>query len=293
MEQRMTTIDGKGLRELVTESQDLQTDAMRDMSSRLSDVRDHANEGGDRRPDPEQLARFNESRFRAAERIRVDTGANRGGKLVGGALFGAALAAVVGSRASADAALDVQMLQTASSLERLAVNTYQAALGLPFIADGNATIVAFATTTMAQHDEHRQAFIAMTENMGGPGQDEPNPVFAAVVEGAMPGLVAPLDVVTLAATLEKVATDTYLKDLTLLEDAATKQLMGSVMGVEAQHLAVLRAVAALLSGGGEALIAIPTDLAALPAAAGSVGYPEAFETFTEDMIAQPDSGAMS
>ena len=50
--------------------------------------------------------------------------------------------------------------------------------------------------------------------------------------------------------------------------------MGSVMGVEAQHLAVLRAVGALLSGGGEALIAIPTDLAALPAAAGSVGYPE-------------------
>ncbi|MET0323647.1 MAG: ferritin-like domain-containing protein [Ilumatobacteraceae bacterium] len=287
----MTTIDGRGLRELVTESQDLQTDAMRGLPSRLSDARDYANESGNRRPDPEQLARFNDARAEAAAKIRVETGANRGGRLAGGALFGAALAAVIGSRASADEALDVQMLQTASSLERLAVNTYTAALTLPFIAGGNATIVAFATETMAQHDEHRKAFIAMTESMGATGQDEPNPVFSAIVASAMPGLVAPIDVVNLAATLEKVATDTYLKDLTMFEGTEPKALMGSVMGVEAQHLAVLRAVAALLTGGGEALIVIPTDLAALPAAAGSVAYPEPFETFTEDMIAQPESGA--
>ncbi len=90
----------------------------------------------------------------------------------------------------------------------------------------------------------------------------------------MPTLTGPLEVVVLAAALEKVATDTYLMDLQLFEDKTAMALMGSVMGVEAQHLAVLRAVQALLEAELPDLIAIPTDLAALPAAAGSASFPE-------------------
>ena len=49
------------------------------------------------------------------------------------------------------------------------------------------------------------------------------------------------------------------------------------MGVEAQHVAVLRAVQALLAGGDSKLAALPpTPLAALPAAAGSVGFPYSY-----------------
>ena len=72
--------------------------------------------------------------------------------------------------------------------------------------------------------------------------------------------------------MEKVATDTYLMDLTMLEDMKSKIVMSSVMGVEAQHLATLRAVGALLTGGAPELIKVPigADLAKLPAAAGSV-----------------------
>ena len=53
----------------------------------------------------------------------------------------------------ADEALDIQILQTASSLENLAVATYGAALELPFIR-GQAVVKTFAQTTMKQHGEH-------------------------------------------------------------------------------------------------------------------------------------------
>ncbi len=285
------TIDDRRLDELIVESKDLQVDAMRNSASRLADVRDYAHEAGDRRPEPEQLARFNQGRAETAGRVLSEMGI--GTKLVAGGVIGGVLATILGSPASADEALDIQILQTASSLERLAINTYSAALALPFIADGNATIVAFAQTTRMQHDEHRMAFQAATETMGGTVQDFPNPGFQQVVNDAVPTLTGPLEVVVLAAALEKVATDTYLKDLQLFEDKSAMALMGSVMGVEAQHLAVLRAVQALIEADLPDLIAIPTDLAALPAAAGSASFPEPYETIDETMIAQPESGAVA
>ena len=46
------------------------------------------------------------------------------------------------------------------------------------------------------------------------------------------------------------------------------------MGVEAQHVAILLAVQALVGAGAADLIALPPDATKLPAAAGSVGFPE-------------------
>jgi hypothetical protein len=48
------------------------------------------------------------------------------------------------------------------------------------------------------------------------------------------------------------------------------------MGVEAQHVAILLAVQALLKAGDAADITLPPPVAKLPAAAGSVGFPNAF-----------------
>jgi hypothetical protein len=208
--------------------------------------------------------------------------------------FGAMFAGLLAAPAYADTPLDVQVLQTASSLERLAVNTYAAALTLPFISGGNAVVKKFAQTTMKQHDEHRQAFQAQTKTLGGKAQDQPNPKFQKVVTAAAPGLKAPGDVVKLATSLEKVATDTYLVNLTLLSDMTSKQIMGSIMGVECQHLATLRAVGALLAGGAPQLIKIPigADLGKLPAAAGSVAFPDALEITDPALIADPKTGAV-
>jgi hypothetical protein len=202
--------------------------------------------------------------------------------------FGAAIASLVASPVNAQEQVDVQILQTASSLETLAVATYTKALTLPFIS-GNATVKAFAETTMKQHSDHNAAFQAQTKALGGTEQTEPNAKYKKVVDDALPTLTDAMKVVELATALEEVATQTYVNNMTLLEDVDTKKIMASVMGVEAQHLAVLRAVGALLGGAPE-LIKIPTEPAKLPAAAGSVSFPDAFQG--TEKASPPEEGAV-
>lgn len=206
------------------------------------------------------------------------------------ARFGQRVAAIVMSPTQASTPVDIQIFQTAASLENLAVATYGAALQLPFVAD-NAVISTFAETTMMQHAEHGAAFNAQAEALGGARQEATNPKYTPVVEQARPTLTDPLAVVNLAATLEEVAQDTYLANLTLLTDGnMMRTLMASVLGVETQHLATLRAVRALLEAGLPQLIAIPTDLAPLPAAAGSVAFPDPF--VQPNLASPPEEGAV-
>lgn len=285
-------IDDRSLAGLLTESQDLQSDALKGAKSALPDLADLRADRGNTLPDPQQIAEYNLSRRGLLQRLGLTGGglAARGFLATG---IGAALVSIVGRPAAANEDMDVQMLNTASSLENLAVATYGVALTLPFIKDGNKTVVAFAETTMKQHAEHGAAFNAQAKALGGKEQTAPNAKFLAVVEQAKPNLKGPLDVVGLAAALEEVASDTYLTNLTNFGDAKSKEIMGSVMGVEVQHLAILKAVEALLKGGGEALVAIPTDLAKLPAAAGSVGFKDgAFLTTAPETIADPSTGAV-
>jgi hypothetical protein len=262
-------IDERALKELIVESEDLQVDALRDTEATISDLADLREDRRGEPVDPDQVARFNVGRRSLLKRLG---GGAAGVGLLGGGI-GTAMASLLARPAAADQNLDIQILQTASSLERLAVNTYGTAITLPFIANGNPVILKFAQTTMMQHDAHRQAFQAQTTTLGGKAQDTPNPKYAPVVAAAAPGLKAPLDVVKLAMTLETIARDTYLADLIMFSDNKSLQIMSTIMGVETQHLATLRAVAALLEGGAPQLIAIPlTNLAALPAAAGSVSF---------------------
>ncbi len=279
-------IDDRALARLIEESQDLHTDAMVAGRSSLPDLADYAS---DRRRsgiehDPQVIAEYTESRHNLIRRLAMSVGGVLG--------VGVVSTAFARNAAAADGDIDVMQLQTAVSLELLAVATYEAALTLPFIADGNPVIVAFAETTRDQHDEHRQAFSAQTEALDGTDQTETNPKYTPIVEDAKPTLMAPLDVVNLAATLEQVATETYLANLSRFTDVTSRVLMASVMGVECQHLATLRAVAALLEGGAPELIAIPLGdgVAQLPAAAGSVAFPEPFPGVT--MASPPEEGAV-
>jgi hypothetical protein len=87
-----------------------------------------------------------------------------------------------------------------------------------------------------------------------------------------------LGVVGLALELENIAAETYVKDTTLVKSTSNKALFASIMGIEAQHVAVLLAVQALLKANAPQLISLsePATLMALPAAAGNVGFPNAF-----------------
>ncbi len=282
------SLDDRALRELTVESQDLQADALRDTKYTLTDLSEIGRERAGQPVDLDEVRRINGERRRVLRNGGLGMGALAArGLLATG--FGATVAAIVGSPVAADEQVDIQIMQTASSLENLAVATYEAALTLPFVTAVPA-VKAFAETTMKQHSEHGAAFNDQAEALGGKRQEKPNPKYAKVVEEAMPGLTDAAKVVDLAMALEQVATQTYLNDLSLLENTELKELTASIMGVEAQHLATLRAVAALLGAGMPELVKIPTDLAALPAAAGSASFPEPFEGV--EKASPPEEGAV-
>jgi hypothetical protein len=246
-------IDEGRLRELMVESDDLQSDAMK--SSR------------------EGLNSYVDAALDARESRRREFGI--GGAVLGAGALGAAALALA-SPAFAASSKDVMALQTAASIEVLAVNTYKTALTLDFIGGGSANPVvkAFAMKTMAQHEDHLKGFNAAVKQLGGKQQNKPDPKYAPIVTKAVPTIKGPGDVVALAITLEDVAAQTYVKDVGLVSTAQLRQLFAGVAGVEAQHKAILLAVQALLKGGLASQIKLPPDAAKLPAAAGSVGFPD-------------------
>lgn len=281
-------IDDSALRALSEESADLQADALKALNAARGQTREIGASRAGKPPDADRIREYELGRRKLLKAGGFGLGVLASSGLINTA-FGQRVAAIASAPPQPSVDVDIQIFQTASSLENLAVATYDAALGLPFIQD-NAVVKAFAETTMQQHFEHGAAFKGQTEDLGGQRQDAPNPKYAPIVEQAKPGLTDAAAVVALAATLEEVATDTYLSNLTLLTTGDLRRLMASVMGVESQHLATLRAVGALLDGGAPELIAIPTDVAALPAAAGSVAFPQPFEE--PDMASPPAEGAL-
>ena len=272
--------DETALGGLIEESQDTHADALRAAREPLRDMVDlgqQARAGGGLDPEENRA-------FARANSGRLAGRARRAGRLLAGAGIVTALAEFIGRPAFAASGTDVQVLQTASSIEVLAVSTYKTALGLPYIGGSaaNPVIKAFATTTMKQHSEHLAAFQAATTALGGTKQAKPDPAFVPVVDKAVAAITkanaanGALLVVGLALELENIAAETYVNNMSLLSDANAKKLTASVMGVEAQHVAILYAVQALLKAGDGADITLPPPAAKLPAAAGSVGFPNAF-----------------
>jgi hypothetical protein len=274
------TYDEKALAALTEKSQDLQADSLHTTKLALTEF--------------VEVSRESESRGDTADPSVTELAGERGaphqrtlspgmvGALVAGG-FGAGIAALFNASAAAAASTsnktDVMIMQTAASIEVLAVATYAKALTLPFIggSGANGVVKAFATTTKSQHAEHLAAFNAAAVQLGGKKQNAADPKYAPIVAKAVPTLKTPLDVVKLAKTLEMVAAQTYVNDCAVLQSQAARKVTASIMGVEAQHVAVLDAVAALLEAGAPQLISLAAGTAAaLPPVAGKVGIPYTF-----------------
>lgn len=280
---------------LIEQSQDLHSDAMAKSRESLAEL---VEVGQERR------ARGDVDPAESATTAQATEEGIRKGLLAGGSLataaFGAALLGLTASAAFADAPSDVQMLQTSASIENLAVKTYQTALTLPYIggSSANGVVKAFAQTTMGQHAQHAQAFNSAATALGGKAQTAPDPKYVPVVNNAVAGITkdspsaGALAVVGLAITLENVAAETYVANCSKFSDTNAKKVTASIMGVEAQHVATLLAVQALLKANAPQLIALsPTVVAQLPAAAGSVGFPNTF--YPTDMASPAAEGALS
>ncbi|MDE3203124.1 MAG: ferritin-like domain-containing protein [Acidobacteriota bacterium] len=293
--ERQVISDDRELDLLIEQSQDIHSDAMaksRESLAELVEVGHETRASGD----------LDVEEFRQSARATHD--GVRKGLVAGGTLataaFGATLMGLTASAAFADTPTDIQMLQTSASLENLAVSTYTTALTLPYIggSSANPVIKAFAQTTMGQHSQHAQAFNAAVSALGGKAQTGPDPKYVPTVNSAVAsiGKLSPADgalaVVGLALTLENVAAETYVANCSKFADNNARKVTASIMGVEAQHVATLLAVQALLKAGASQLIALsPTVVTQLPAAAGSVGFPNSF--YPTDMASPATEGALS
>jgi hypothetical protein len=134
-------IDDRALDELVEQSQDIHSDAMRATNESLDELVEVGLEQrarGDIDPDESRLSAI-------AHEAGIRKGLAGGGALAATA-FGATLLGLATSSAFAATPTDIQMLQTSASIENLAVSTYKTALTLPYIggASANGVIKAFA-----------------------------------------------------------------------------------------------------------------------------------------------------
>jgi len=271
------TGDPRALAELLEESQDLQADAMQPTHDGIDELVELSRSSRD--DDPASNLSFHEQHQKGLR-------ASLSGATLLGVAGGAALVGLLASPAFASSSKDIQVLQTAASIENLAVATYKTALTLPYIggSSANPVVTKFCQVTMGQHVQHGDAFNSALTTLGGKRQSKPDPAFVPVVNKAVKGLSGvtaaqgALGVVGLAYELENIAAETYVKDTTLVKSTSNRALFASIMGIEAQHAAVLLAVKALLTANAPQLISLsePATVEALPAAAGSVGFPNAF-----------------
>lgn len=186
----------------------------------------------------------------------------------------------------------VMALQTATSLENLAVFTYETALSLPYLkTDARAikTVAAFAMITMKQHDEHGKAFNGQAKKLGGKEQKAAKPKYTPIVMDMVPRLKAGGRSTSSrwpspSRTPPPPRTSrTSRTSATPWSAAVRHRCRGRV-----QHLATLYSVQALLKGGAPELVTVKesgaTDASKLPAAAGTAGVPESFK---KTMLASP------
>jgi LmbE family N-acetylglucosaminyl deacetylase len=275
------SVDEHAIGTLVEESHDLHHDAMHATRDSLREMVEVGREAG---TDPDA------DRLLASQRRELLTRGIGGGRALAAAGVGGALLALMARPAFADQTADVQMLQTATSIEILAIATYDAALKLPFAGSLPQVVQTFATKTKQQHMDHMQAFGAATTALKGTPQTAPDPVLLDVVNKAKPKLTGPGPLVDLAITLEMGAAETYVAFVTSLSDKSARDTTASIMGVEAQHVAVLNAVKALVGAGHPGYITLPPPLDKLPAPAGSVGFPNSF--YPDDQARPADEGAV-
>jgi hypothetical protein len=181
-------------------------------------------------------------------------------------------------RAGADPALDVQVLQTAASMENLLITTYEALLLLPLVtgSSANPVLKTFFTTARNQHIEHGIACNELATKLGGRAQPGSNPGLASIATRARSaGDLA--QVVDLALQLETACADTHQNAVGLLGDLNARRLVASILGVEAQHRGLLLVAKALVDNRMPDLVGLdPAVVDRLPPEAPLAGFPDTF-----------------
>ena len=144
--------------------------------------------------------------------------------------------------AEPDPAMDLPLVRTAASLEKLAVDTYQTAIDTGVVT--TAGIAQAATLFQAHHQDHLDALNAAVKDLDGEEVTEANEaVFRALIEPAVAAAATEADLVTIALDLESAAAQTYAYAGGTLTDPALRSTIMTIGGIEARHAAVLQVVA--------------------------------------------------
>jgi hypothetical protein len=209
--------------------------------------------------------------------------------------IGAALLEVAAGRArvSADPAFDIQLLQTAASVENVLISTYETLLAVPLLSAPNANPVlkALLTTARAQHLDHASACNELAARLGGGAQHAPNPGLGQVVARARPGSSDLGAAIELALQLEIASAQTYQNHVGLLGDLNARRLAASIVGVEAEHVGLLRLAQALVGARTPELLSLDSGVVdRLPPEAASAGFPDSFSK--SDQARPPTEGAV-
>ena len=177
------------------------------------------------------------------------------------------------SAAASEAPLDVQVLQTAASLENLAVASYTTAAKLPFVVGGSGQLRALIARNAAHHAAHAQAFNLSVHKAGGAEQHAADARYAANVRKILATTGDPTSLVGLFTELEDIIAQTCTRYAILATGGGVRSQFASVASVEAQHGAELLIVRTLLDAGRAEPAGTAAAAVALPAAVGTAGIP--------------------
>jgi hypothetical protein len=137
---------------------------------------------------------------------------------------------------------DLQVVAMAASLENSGIATYMA--GIKAATAGKLgtvppAVVAFATTAMAQHQDHQKAWNAVLTAAGKTPVTAVDPVVQPTINTAFAKVTNVTGLAELALMVENIAGETYQNGLSVIKSAAGIKTAASIEPVEFQHAAIL------------------------------------------------------
>ena len=136
---------------------------------------------------------------------------------------------------------DLVLVNTAISLEILAIDTYQAALDTGLVE--SASLVAAARRIQGHHTEHRDALVAVVQLAGAEPYRTANAVVkAGFTDPALYSASSEGDLVRLAYDIEHMAARMYVHAATVLSSPELRQRALSIGSVAQRHATVLELI---------------------------------------------------
>ena len=135
------------------------------------------------------------------------------------------------------AAVDVLILQTASSLEHYASGIYTEIAGLD--AAGRTGLVPLLTTFAGHHADHAASLESATLDAGGRTVTQPNRMLSQAAMSRLPSLRTADDILEFIYGVEALSAATHRQSVGLFENPSRNALVMGIGGVEARHIAVL------------------------------------------------------